>query len=221
MLCCCPAQPFVPSPPLLFSSLLALCHGDPAPLRSTARPECAKIDTEPESTRTEIRAIERAEGRVKKRSELDLDPTILPPILIIPIPIAIPIIHPLRISPSPPHNPGHKLRLLADPIRQPIRVEMAHFRHDGGNTAKERASEGEDDVVEDSPAPMPMGEAALHLFVQAGATHLGLARGDAGVVVGLVQAEEGHHADDAEEAEGGGEVKGPEEGRVDLGGRGG
>lgn len=95
---------------------------------------------------------------------------------------------------------------------------MADLSHNSRDTAKDGPGHGKDKVIDKVGAPMPMGEAALHLVVQAGATHLGLARGDARVVVGFVQAEEDHHADEAEEAEGAGKVKGPEEGGVDLGG---
>lgn len=95
---------------------------------------------------------------------------------------------------------------------------MADLSHNSRDTAEDGPGHGKDEVVDKVGAPMPMGEAALHLVVQTGATHLGLARGDARVVVGFVQAEENHHADEAEEAEGAGKVKGPEEGGVDLGG---
>lgn len=94
---------------------------------------------------------------------------------------------------------------------------MTDLGDDGRDAAEDGARHGEDEVVEKVAWPMPMAESTVHLFVQTGATHLGLACADAGVVVRLVQAEEDDHAQKAEDAEGGGEVKSPEKGGMDLG----
>ena len=94
---------------------------------------------------------------------------------------------------------------------------MTDLGDDGRDTAEDCARHGKDEALEKIPWPMPMAESTVHLFVQTGATHLGLACADAGVVVRLVQAEEDYHTQKAEEAEGAGEVKSPEEGGMDLG----
>lgn len=104
-----------------------------------------------------------------------------------------------------------QLRLRADRVHQLIGPEMADLRHHRRDGAEHGSRQGHEAIVHEIIPPRAVAEPTLHPLPQSRAFHLVLPRDHAQLVVRFVEVEVAGEEDEADQAEGPIEPKGPEE----------